>query len=233
MMARVTRSHGCMHISPQIRLILASASPRRAKLLRLTGWAFEAVATDIDEAPLPDEPAEEQALRLAGEKAMSAWRREVEPGIVVAADTLVVFDGQVLGKPKDNAEARRMLRHLRGRAHRVVTGLAVLGPGLDEPLTELCESAVEMRIYSDDEMDAYLGGGSPRDKAGAYGIQDREFDPVVPNTFRDCFANVMGLPLCHLVRAMRRMNQPAPLDVPTACQQHLSYVCPVYEEILT
>jgi predicted house-cleaning NTP pyrophosphatase (Maf/HAM1 superfamily) len=97
---------------------------------------------------------------------------------------------------------------------------------------ELCVTSVPMRDYTDREISAYIDSGSPMDKAGAYGIQDRGFNPVEIAQLNGCFANVMGLPLCHLLRAMRRLGQDTPCDVPLACQSFTSYDCPVHSDIL-
>lgn len=211
---------------------MASGSPRRSELLALTGWPFEAVAADVDERLLSGVAAADQVARLAGDKALAARHVAGEGQVVVAADTLVVLEEQVLGKPKDGVEARRMLQQLRGRTHRVVTGLAVMAPGSAQIIMERCDSSVPMRGYTQAEIDRYLERGSPLDKAGAYAIQDTGFAPVERQSFRDCFANVMGLPLCHLTRAVRALDMTPPVDVPAACQEHLGYECPVYKEIL-
>jgi MAF protein len=212
-------------------LLLASASPRRSELLTLTGWPFEAFATDVDEQPLPGERATEQALRLAQEKARAAERLAEDGRLVIGADTVVVLGERILGKPSGGDEARRMLRELRDRSHRVVTGVALLSIG-NRLEWERCVSTVRMRRYSEADIERYLASGSPLDKAGAYGIQDADHAMVDHTAFTGCLANVMGLPLCHLVRAARRMGWEPPQDVASACQRHLGYDCPVYKEIL-
>jgi MAF protein len=213
-------------------LLLASASPRRSELLALTGWPFEILATDVDETPYPDEGAADQAVRLAREKAEAAGRIGGNGRLVVAADTLVVLGERILGKPRDGDEARRMLDQLRDRTHRVLTGVALLPPGGIRLELERCESTVRMHSYTDADIERYLASGSPLDKAGAYGIQDAGHALVDRKAFNDCLANVMGLPLCHLVRAARRLSWEPPQDVPSACQKHLGYDCPVHKEIL-
>jgi predicted house-cleaning NTP pyrophosphatase (Maf/HAM1 superfamily) len=125
-----------------------------------------------------------------------------------------------------------MLERLSGDSHRVVTAVAIFTPGASGPVVEVCITEVPMRPYTSEEAAEYVAGGSPMDKAGAYGIQDGAFQPVSVERLRGCFANVMGMPLCHLARAMRRLGQPAPADVPASCQVHTGYVCPVYESIL-
>jgi septum formation protein len=143
-----------------------------------------------------------------------------------------VADGSVLlGKPADAAEAASMLERLRGRTHQVYTALALLDPTRGRLLTDLCVSQVPMRAYSADEMAAYIASGDPLDKAGAYAIQHSGFNPVV--NFAGCFASVMGLPLCHLVRITLKMGLTLPTShVPHACQSALAYTCPIYERVL-
>jgi len=123
-----------------------------------------------------------------------------------------------------------MLRRLRGRCHQVYTGIAALRVSDGLLLADLCVTEVPMRAYSDDEIDAYVQSGDPLDKAGAYGIQHPDFQPV--ESMQGCFASVMGLPLCHLIRNLRRLEITPGNDVPDACQSHLNYQCPVSRAIL-
>ncbi len=212
------------------QLILASASPRRAELLDLTGWKYDLCPVDVDETARANEPAGELALRLASSKAEAALRIVPQAEILLAADTLVVDGERVLGKPRDADDARRMLEALRGRDHRVISALVLKGAAGEQ--IELCETVVPMREYGLDEVATYIETGSPMDKAGAYGIQDRDFNPVDVEHMRGCFANVMGLPICHLLRAMRRLGVDSRHDVPLACQSYTRYDCPVHAEIL-
>jgi MAF protein len=185
----------------------------------------------VDELPLQDEPAEEMVKRLALTKARTASQDCDKSGILLAADTVVV-DGQwLLGKPSDRAEAREMLWELRGREHRVLTTIVIIDQHDHREILMTCASSVPMRRYTMDEVDAYIHSGAPLDKAGGYGIQD-SFNPVAMERFNDCYANVMGLPLCHLVKAMRKLGQSLSTDVPEACQAYLEYDCSVYSEIL-
>ena len=174
-------------------LVLASASPRRAAILRRAGFRFAvAPAAGVEEARAARVGTPEaMATGLAVEKATLA--AQSHPGaIALGADTVVVLDGAVLGKPRDSAEARAMLSSLRGRSHTVVTGVAVAGPrGVASGAKS---TIVRFRRYSDGEIDAYVRGGRPMDKAGAYGIQDSEFAPAAAVT--GCYLNVVGLPLC-------------------------------------
>lgn len=212
------------------RLILASNSPRRKELLSLFDWPFEVQGAEVDEEPRGDESPRGYVLRLAEEKALAVGRRQIEDAVVLAADTTVVLEGRILGKPADEAEASQMLEDLRGRSHQVFTGLALLHIGTGDLRTDLAESPVPMRAYSRTEIEEYIASGDPFDKAGGYAIQNSAFDPV--DAFSDCFANVMGLPLCHLQRSLQKWGMAVGGDVPALCQAHIEYNCPVYEGIL-
>lgn len=190
------------------------------------------MAVEVQEAPRPGESPESLALRLAEEKARSAAAQGAGPGWVLAADTLVVDRGRPLGKPADGREALDMLQTLRGREHQVITSLVILDPISGVRASETCSSRVRMRSYQPAEAAEYVARGEALDKAGAYAIQDPTFRPVEMKHMQDCYANVVGLPLCHLVRAMRRMRAEPPRSVPEACQAHTGYRCPVYAEIL-
>ena len=207
----------------------SSNSPRRRQLLALGGWPFQIKPADVDETPLPGEPAAAYVLRLAESKARVAAGAGVGR-VVLAADTTVVDAGSILGKPRHAGEAREMLLCLRGRTHQVLTALAILHPASGRLLTDVCETEVPMRLYSESEIDMYVASGDPLDKAGAYAIQHAGFHPV--EKLAGCYANVVGLPLCHLERMLRRLGLPAQGALPQACQAALGYQCPVYEQIL-
>ncbi len=210
-------------------LLLASNSPRRRRLLALGGWDFAVQAADVDESLRPGEPPVEYVLRLAKEKAL-AVAQYAQASVVVAADTTVVDGADILGKPLDADDAARMLRRLRGGVHQVYTGLAVYLRSGERLLSDWCVTDVPMRLYSDAEMEAYIAGGDPLDKAGAYAIQHPEFRPV--ENLQGCYANVVGLPLCHLARMLIKIGLPPHGDLPAACQAELQYSCPVYRQIL-
>ncbi len=217
-----------------ISLFLASNSPRRKQLLAL-GWPFTLAPAEVDESPLPGEPSADYVLRLAQEKARAALSAAAAtvPGLdgtFLAADTTVSDAGAILGKPADAAEARRMLVRLRGRTHQVYTALALLRSADGLLLTDRCATDVPMRAYTDAEMEAYIASGDPLDKAGAYAIQHPGFHPV--EGLSGCYANVMGLPLCHLARTLNKLGQPIPSSLPAACQSTLGYTCTVYEQVL-
>jgi MAF protein len=186
---------------------------------------------EVDELPLQDETAEEFVKRLALTKARAAILNCDQSSVVLAADTVVVEGHRLLGKPSDKAKAKEMLWDLRGREHRVLTTLVLIDQGNNREILMMCESSVPMRRYTMGEVDAYINSGGPLDKAGGYGIQD-SFSPVAMERFQDCYANVMGLPLCHLVTAMRRLGQSPSTDVPEVCQAYIEYDCSVYNEIL-
>ncbi len=211
-------------------LMLASASPRRRELLALLGLPFEVTPTDVDEQVCSGEPPQQVALRLSREKAAAAADQVKGDVLILAADTIVVDSVDVLGKPSDAAEAAAILRRLRGRNHRVYTAVTLLDTATGQAIDELAGSPVQMRDYSDEEIARYIDSGDPFDKAGAYAIQHGEFHPV--ESFEHCMANVMGLPLCHITRMMKRAGIELSVDVPAACQAHIDYQCPVFRLIL-
>lgn len=212
-------------------LVLASNSPRRRQLMALGGWTFTLIPAAVDERPLPGEPPREYVLRLAEDKARTVAGRAPQDALVIAADTAVVDGADILGKPDDAQQAETMLRRLRGRSHQVYTALAVLRLTDGVLLSDLCQTEVPMRHYSDEEMAIYIASGDPFDKAGAYAIQHEEFRPV--EHLSGCFANVMGLPLCHLTRTLKKLGDPPERDVPTACQAALQFNCRIYPQVLT
>jgi septum formation protein len=227
---RHSRMPGMKDEAQEADIILASASPRRLGLLDLTGWQVHVHPVEVDESRRPGEGPRDLAARLARQKAQLAAESFGEDAIVVGADTVVADGGHTLGKPEDEWHAASMLQGLRGRRHQVITALAVIHPqGL---IQEACITRVPMRAYGDDSIEAYIASGRPMDKAGAYGIQDREFDLVEVESLHGCFANVMGFPICHFARAMRRLREIPPRDIPIACQVHTSYDCAVHPEIL-
>ena len=176
--------------------MLASASPRRRELLAQAGFRFRVEAADIPEEPLPGEDPIAYVTRLAREKAEAIATRIAEPmTVILGADTTVVIDGAILGKPEDAADAARMLRLLSGRTHQVITGVAVLtGKGADEQTLVAAEiTSVQFQSLSAEEMDAYVATGEPMDKAGAYAIQGRAAR-WIPR-IQGCYFNVVGLPL--------------------------------------
>jgi MAF protein len=149
---------------------------------------------------------------------------------IIAADTIVVDGERILGKPADPSQAIQMLTELRGKTHLVYSGIAVLDSGRKEIQTRQAVSRVPMREYTDDEIADYVASGDPMDKAGAYAIQNQEFDPAP--TINDCFANVMGLPLCDLAVVLHKLDCPIQSDVAQRCQESIQYHCPIFPAIL-
>jgi nucleoside triphosphate pyrophosphatase len=179
-------------------LVLGSASPRRARLLRQLGATFVVQASDVPEEPAPGETAEDFALRVAGEKAQVV--AQARPRCwVLAADTVVIVDGAILGKPRDPAEARSMLLRLSDRGHEVLTAVVLAAPG-GKGVDALVErSAVEFRALTAAEIETYVASGEPLDKAGAYAIQGGAAAFVT--AVRGSHSNIVGLPL-ERVRAL-------------------------------
>ena len=199
-------------------LVLASSSPRRRELMAGLGVGFSVVVPAVLEDVREGEPAEAMVERLALLKAKSA-AESLSGGFVVGADSAVVLDGRILGKPRDDREAKEMLTDLRGREHRVATGVAVVDALLGKELTSSEVSVVTMREYSSMEMEAYVASGEPMDKAGAYAVQDRLFRPAA--RWEGCYPNVIGLPLCLLVDLLRAVGYELPgteVSVPEGCR---------------
>jgi septum formation protein len=211
-------------------ILLASNSPRRKELMGLGDWTWSTYAPHVDESRRPAEPPQEYVVRLARAKVSATSALGPEPRYVIGADTTVADGDALLGKPADAAEAVGMLRRLRGHAHQVHTGLAALDRANGRLLTDLCTTSVPMRAYDDVEIDEYVRSGDPFDKAGAYAIQHEGFRPV--EGLRGCYASVMGLPLCHVLRLLSRLEVEPQSDLPSRCQNHLNYACPVSAAIL-
>jgi septum formation protein len=217
-------------VSAPASLLLASTSPRRRQLIALGGWKVTVSVSNIDESGRAGESPAGYVLRLAEAKARAALSGAQPEQIILGADTAVVDGKAIMGKPKDRAEAAVMLGRLRGHIHQVYTALALLRVSDERLLTELCVTDVPMRAYSAEEIEAYVATGDPLDKAGAYAIQHPVFHPVA--SMSGCFASVMGLPMCHLVRALRLFAEQPGADVSAGCQRLLQYECPVSSAIL-
>ncbi len=180
-----------------MRLYLASTSPRRRAILRGLGIPFTLLRPSSDENAGPGKPTPRQlAVRHAGDKARSA-APQARSGIVVGVDTIVTINGLVLGKPRTPAQARAMLRRLSGRAHAVLTAVSVLSVDRDQQQTAVERTRVTFRDLSDREIDTYLAGTEPYDKAGAYGIQGRAGTFVA--RINGSYLNIVGLPVCLLL----------------------------------
>lgn len=217
----------CMAFS---RFILASNSPRRRELLGLTGLDFEIFPVIIDETPHPGEHPESYVRRISKEKAFKAAEKQSGTGFLISADTIVVDAQVIIGKPRDQEDARKILKDLRGHSHVVHTALIIYNLSTAEVEKELCSSRVPMRDYSDKEIDEYISSGDPMDKAGAYAVQHAGFHPV--ENFSGCYASVMGFPLCHFSRAMKKIKVGIREDLASVCQRHLNYKCVIFPQVL-
>jgi len=187
-----------------MKLILASASPRRAEILRSAGIAFNVLSSAVDETPMPSEAPQELVQRLALAKAELVAARAVGPAIVIAADTVVVLEGEILGKPRTSEDARQMLEKLSGRTHTVLTGVALIRLP-DAERREFVEATqVHFAAISNDEILRYLASGEPFDKAGSYAIQGLagRYIPRIDG----CYFNVVGLPLARLCKELAEMG---------------------------
>lgn len=184
-----------------MRVILASASPRRRELLSALIDEFEVVPSEIDE-PLTGEPID-NAEQLAMDKAIDVFARHPD-ALVIASDTIVFRGERSYGKPADDADVLRMWSELRGRSHQVVTAVALLGPGFERLDSDV--ASVELTDLDDDTVRAYAASGRPRDKAGAYAIQDADLPAVA--RFEGCYCCVMGLPLYWLKDALEEAGVP-------------------------
>jgi len=203
-------------------LILASASPRRRQLLQILGLPFSVQSANIDESALPAESPVLHARRLAETKArvVAAGR---ENAVVIAADTIVVYEGHILGKPRDASEASSMLQSLRKAPHRVITGVAVVATTPERLISTAHTSLVTMRPYSDEEIAAYVATGDPLDKAGAYAIQHPQFRPVAH--YEGCFASIMGLPMGVVADILQALDLHPRSDWPQQCQLLTGQCC--------
>jgi septum formation protein len=183
-------------------LILASASPRRRRLLKQLGFTFRVLPSSIDEVFLHHQSPASNARRVALEKALEISTR-VSDGVVVGADTIVVVGTRLLGKPKNRADAKRMLRLLSGRDHVVYTGVALVDVRSGKRVTTVEKTRVRFRKLDRDEINRYVASGAPMDKAGAYGIQE-DRGAIFVEKVNGCFYNVVGFPLTRFYVVYRR-----------------------------
>lgn len=191
-------------IKTSLPIILASKSPRRKKLLKLLNIKFRTLEVHLDEdIPEQEDPAD-SVKRLSVEK-LALAREKVRKGIIITADTIVVLDNHVLGKPADKKDAVRMLKILSGRTHTVYTGFSIYNSQTGRTITDLQKTAVTFRTLGQHEIEEYVDGGSPMDKAGAYGIQD-DFGAVFVEKISGCYYNVVGLPLSKLYRDLIKIT---------------------------
>jgi len=185
-----------------MRLILASASPRRADLLRAAGYVFEVMAADVDESRRDGESPREYVRRLAMEKSAAI---RVADAVVLGADTTVVVDGEILGKPRDEHESAAMLRRLSGRRHDVITGVSVRLDGAE--VGRVDTTGVYFSLLTDADVAWYVASGEGRDKAGGYAIQGLASRFVL--RIDGSYSNVVGLPVALVAELMREISQRA------------------------
>jgi septum formation protein len=208
-------------------LVLASASARRRDLLSRLGVGFQVCPADVDESPWPGETPLETQLRITRDKARTAQTRlfTAYPALaerpVIACDTTVLLDGEMLNKPAGPEDARRMLRCLRGRTHQVQSVIVVRHG--ERETAEPVSTHVLMRDYDDEEIEAYIATGDPFDKAGSYAVQHPLFRPVAE--MRGCPLNVVGLALCRLRACLPQLPDPSPV-----CQSFSGRPCPAYPD---
>ena len=187
-----------------MKLILASASTRRADILRAANIPFIIMSSAVDETPIPNESAPDLVQRLADAKAELVAARAVGPAIVIAADTVVTLDGHILGKPRTTDDARNMLSKLSGRTHSVVTGVTIIRLPDAERRRFVETTHVHFAALSDEELNRYLATDEPNDKAGSYAIQGRA-GRYIPR-IEGCYFNVVGLPLSRLCHTLAELG---------------------------
>ena len=192
------------------------------------GLPFETRPGNFIEPKQGSQGPQTYVLSLAAAKADHVLANPGE--IIFSADTIVAFGDELLGKPADDTEADETLEKLRGRAHTVYTALNLCDVAADKTLQSVCKTTVLMRQWTLEEQAAYIYKGSYRDKAGGYAIQAPDFHPV--ERIEGCYANVMGLPLCHLYRLFAQLGLSLPADLPKACQEHNGISCSSYPAIL-
>ncbi|HEU4594012.1 MAG TPA: Maf family protein [Pyrinomonadaceae bacterium] len=188
-LGRERRAPGAGVMEP---LVLASGSPRRSEILRAVGWPFEATVPDVDETPRAGEAADVYVRRLALEKAGAVASARLF-GLVLGADTVVVVDGEILGKPRDARDASRMLRQLAARTHEVLTGVALVRAETGRSVSGVARTRVRFAELSGEEIERYVETGEPLDKAGAYAVQGRAA-PFIESIEGE-YWNVVGLPI--------------------------------------
>jgi septum formation protein len=211
---------GSLHPAPH--LILASGSPRRREFLSQLGLPFQVIVSGAPEDVLPGLDPETVAIRLAEQKAR-AVAATLDDGLVLGADTIVVLDSEILGKPVDDGDAARMLRRLSGREHQVITGLALTDAATGDIARGAVTSVVRFHRLSDDHIAAYVATGEPRDKAGAYAIQGSGGELIAG--LDGCFNNVVGLPLCAVARLLKGASVAIPESWP-GCLMPDGSLCP-------
>ncbi|MBE7532232.1 MAG: septum formation protein Maf [Ardenticatenaceae bacterium] len=217
-----------------IEFLLASQSPRRRELMKLLGRPVRPLPADVDEGSITVPDPAVNVMDTAVLKAHTIAHTFIpHPGtriILIAADTTVAVDGEMLNKPVDAADAQRMLRRLRGRAHKVHSGYVVRDMSSGAEVVGVHTAVVTMRPYTDAEIDSYVATGDPMDKAGAYAIQHPVFRPV--QTLQGCFLGVMGLPLCDLLGALAQLGVNTAVDLTAVHRAHQQFPCPLFDRVV-
>jgi len=190
-------------IKTELPIYLCSKSPRRRKLLKQINLEFQAFSVDVDEKILKSEKPVQSVKRLSKEKLAEALHK-FKKGIFITADTIVVLDNKIIGKPENKQDAIRILKKLSGRIHTVYTGFTIFNSETKNQITDYEKTEVEFRKLSDYEIKEYVNGGSPMDKAGAYGIQD-DFGAVFIKKINGCYYNVVGLPLPKVYLTLKKI----------------------------
>jgi septum formation protein len=186
------------------RIVLASSSPRRRELLSTLGLGFDVIHPSSDETVLKNETPEDFALRVSAEKASSVSRTLGDGVVVIGADTIVVVDGEILGKPGDGGEACSMLRKLSGKEHHVYTAFSIVRPKNEILHSEIVDTRVLVKTLAASEIEGYIKTGEPMDKAGAYGIQG--IGSFMVGGFEGSYSNVVGLPVEELLAALKKLG---------------------------
>ena len=208
-----------------VKIILASASPRRQKMLSWIVPEFESMPADIDETPYPGELPVPYCRRMALGKALHCAGSLTEGSFVIGSDTTVYINHQILGKPRDEDHAEEMLKLLNGKDHLVCTAVAMgyQENGKLKIQQTVCETVVRFREMSREEIMDYIASGDPMGKAGAYAIQNHEFHPV--ESIRGCYASVVGFPLCHIGNLFHRFGYDTFPQIRSACNAGTKYQC--------
>jgi len=186
------------------KIVLASSSPRRRELLEKVGIRFSVIPSLLDEIPREDETPHNFALRASREKAIAVARDQNSDCVVIGADTIVVINGEILGKPRDEEDARFILKKISGREHKVITGFSIARPKMEVLHREFVESRVKIKILAPWEIEGYINTKEPMDKAGAYGVQG--IGAFMVQEIYGSYTNVVGLPLAQLVGALTKLG---------------------------
>ena len=203
-----------------MRIVLASASPRRLELLAKLGKPFDVRPAGTEESVTPGTTPVQAIQQIARQKATAVAAADKSEMLVIGADTAIILGDEIVGKPCDREDALRMLRQLRGKTHQVVTGLAVVETPSGNCAVSQVTTAVSMSFYTDREMEEYVSSGEPYDKAGAYAIQGAGGELV--ESIQGCYLNVVGLPLCELSRMLSAVG----FEVPARCYLPGGGLCP-------